>query len=154
MINNNDILRRVRSIFDFNDEQILSILKQGGYESHTSELKKWLAKEGEPEFALCADEKLARFLNGLIIKNRGPKGDGIPKPENVLSKNMILRKLNIALNLQANDLLEMLKANEVTLSKHELSALFRRPDNKHYRECSDQLFSHFLDGMKQHCKEN
>jgi uncharacterized protein YehS (DUF1456 family) len=127
---------------------MLSVFKQGGYDASQAELNAWLQSEGEPQFVVCEDEKLARFLNGLIIKNRGPKGDGIPEPESVLSNNMVLRKLNIALNLEADDLRAVLKPSEFFLSKHELSALFRRPDNKHYRECSDELLSSFLDGIE------
>ena len=133
---------------------MLSIFKLGGYEGSKPELATWLAREGEPEFVLCEDEKLARFLNGLIIKNRGSKGDDTPEPERVLSNNMVLRKLKIALNLQADDLLEILKLNEFTLSKHELSALFRRPDHKNYRECLDQLLRNVLDGMEKHYRKN
>lgn len=154
MINNNDILRRMRYIFDFSDQLMLSIFKLGGYEGNKPELSTWLAREGEPEFVLCEDEKLARFLNGLIIKNRGPKGENIPHPERILSNNMVLRKLKIALNLQADDLLEILKLNDFTLSKHELSALFRRPDHKNYRACLDQLLRNFLDGMEKHYRKN
>ena len=133
---------------------MLSIFKLGGYEGSKPELATWLAREGEPELVLCEDEKLARFLNGLIIKNRGPKGDSIPEPERLLSNNMVLRKLKIALNLQADDLLEILKLNEFTLSKHELSALFRRPDHQNYRECLDQLLRNFLDGMEKRYRKN
>jgi len=133
---------------------MLSIFKLGGCEVSKPELLTWLARDGEPEFVLCEDEKLARFLNGLIIKNRGSKGDDTPEPERVLSNNMVLRKLKISLNLQADDLLEMLKLSEVTLSKHELSALFRRSDHKNYRECSDQLLRNVLDGMEKHYRKN
>ena len=130
------------------------IFKLGGYEASKPELAAWLAREEEPGFVLCEDEKLARFLNGLIIKNRGPKDDEPPEPERVLSNNMVLRKLKIALNLQADDLLEILELNEFTLSKHELSALFRRPDHKNYRECLDQLLRNILDGMEKHYRKN
>jgi uncharacterized protein YehS (DUF1456 family) len=150
---NNDILRRVRYIFDFSDPLTLAIFKLGGYEASKPELATWLAREGEPEFVLCEDEMLARFLNGLIIKNRGSKGDEIPEPETVLSNNIVLRKLKIALNLQADDLIEILKLNEFTLSKHELSALFRRPEHKNYRRCQDQLLRNFLDGMEKHYRK-
>jgi len=43
--------------------------------------------------------------------------------------------------------------NEFTLSKHELSALFRRPDHKNYRECLDQVLRNFLDGMEKHYRQ-
>lgn len=127
---------------------MLSIFKLGGYEGNRPELATWLAREGEPDFVLCEDINLSRFLNGMIIKNRGPKDDGIPEPEKFLSNNSVLRKLKIALNLQADDVLEILKLNEFTLSKHELSALFRRPEHKNYRECLDQVLRNFLDGME------
>jgi uncharacterized protein YehS (DUF1456 family) len=145
----------VRYIFDFSDQLMLSIFKLGGHQDSEPELATWFAHEGAAEFVLCEDSTLARFLNGLIIKNRGSKdGDDIPEPESVLSNNMVLRKLKIALNLQADDLLEMLKLKDITLSKHELSALFRRPEHKNYRECLDQLLSNFLDGMEEHYRKN
>jgi uncharacterized protein YehS (DUF1456 family) len=147
-------LRRVRYIFDFSDQLMLTIFKLGGYEGNKPELLTWLAREEEPEFVLCEDEKLARFLNGLIIKNRGPKGDEIPEPESVLSNNIVLRKLKIALDLQADDLLMMLRLNDFIVSKHELSALFRRPDHKNYRKCLDQFLRNVLDGMEMHYRKN
>jgi uncharacterized protein YehS (DUF1456 family) len=137
----------VREVFQLNDELLLSVFKLGGYAASKAELAAWLAREGEPKFVVCEDAKLARVLNGLIIKNRGAKDEGIPEPERVLSNNMVLRKLSIALNLHADDLLKLLRPSELSLSKHELSALFRSPDNKHYRKCSDQLLSDMLDGM-------
>lgn len=133
---------------------MLSIFKLGGYDGTKQELLTWFAREEEPEFVLCDDEKLARFLNGLIIKNRGAKDEGIPEPEQVLSNNIVLRKLKIALNLQAEDLLGMLELNDFRLSKHELSALFRRPDHKNYRPCLDQLLRNILDGMEKHYRKN
>jgi uncharacterized protein YehS (DUF1456 family) len=64
-----------------------------------------------------------------------------------------LRKLKIALNLQADDILDILKLNDLILSKHELSALFRRPDHKNYRECLDQVLRNFLDGMEKRYRQ-
>jgi uncharacterized protein YehS (DUF1456 family) len=144
----------VRYIFDFSDPLMLSIFKLGGYEGNRSELATWFAREDEPEFVLCEDEKLACFLNGLIIKNRGAKGDGIPKPERVLNNNMVLQKLKIALNLRADDLLKILRLNDFILSKHELSALFRRSSHKNYRKCLDQLLRNVLDGMEKHYRKS
>lgn len=136
-------------MFDFSDQLTLSIFEMGGYKGNKPELATWLLKEGESGFVECEDETFARFLNGLIIKNRGPKDDGVPEPESVLTNNIVLRKLKIALNLQADDLLRILELSDYSLSKHELSALFRRPDHKNYRECLDQLMRNFLDGMQQ-----
>jgi uncharacterized protein YehS (DUF1456 family) len=144
----------VRYIFDYSDQLMLSIFELGGHECSEPELATWFTREGTPEFVLCEDENLARFLNGLIIKNRGPKDGGIPEPELTLSNNLVLRKLKIALNLQTDDLIEILKLNKFTLSKHELSALFRRPDHKNYRVCLDQVLRNFLDGMAKYYRKN
>ena len=134
---------------------MLSIFELGGYKGNRPELITWLAREEEEGFVLCEDVNLARFLNGLIIKNRGAKEgeEGAPEPETELTNNIVLRKLKIALNLQADDILQMLKLNDFALSKHELSALFRRPDHKNYRLCLDQLLRNILDGMEKHYRK-
>ena len=46
------------------------------------------------------------------------------------------------------DILETLKVVDFKLSKHELSAFFCKPDNKHYRECGDQILRNFLMGVQ------
>lgn len=132
---------------------MLSIFKQGGYNATKAELLTWFKREEDSDYILCEDEKLAQFLNGLIIQNRGMKGEGVPVAEKVLNNNIVLRKLKIALNLQADDLLEMLALTDFELSKHELSALFRRPDHKNYRPCLDQLLRNILDGMEKHYRK-
>jgi uncharacterized protein YehS (DUF1456 family) len=43
---------------------------------------------------------------------------------------------------------EILELAEFRLSKHELSAFFRKPGHKHYRECKDQILRNFLQGMQ------
>ncbi|AYC06892.1 Glutamate synthase (NADPH) large chain [Vibrio cholerae] len=52
------------------------------------------------------------------------------------------------MNLKAEDILEILQLADFRLSKHELSAFFRKPDNKHYRECKDQVLKSFLLGLE------
>jgi uncharacterized protein YehS (DUF1456 family) len=44
--------------------------------------------------------------------------------------------------------LEILGLTGVRISEHELSAFFRRPDHKHYRECKDQILRNFLKGVQ------
>jgi len=34
------------------------------------------------------------------------------------------------------------------LSKHELSAFFRKPGHKNFRECNDQVLRKFLQGLQ------
>jgi uncharacterized protein YehS (DUF1456 family) len=66
-----------------------------------------------------------------------------------LTNNAIFMKLKIALNLQADEVLEILKLAGFELSAHELSSFFRRAGHKNYRECQDQVLRNFLKGMQQ-----
>jgi len=63
-------------------------------------------------------------------------------------------KLKIALNLKAEDVLEIMELAGFLMSKHELSAFFRKPGHKHYRECKDQILRNFLKGMQLKYRNN
>ncbi len=145
---NNDILRRIRYTFSFDDTKIIAIFALGGLDVTRAEISDWLKKEDDPDFQKCNDVTLARFLNGLIIEKRGKKDGPQPEPETSLTNNIIFRKLKIALNLQADEVLMLIKQADFSMSKHELSAFFRKPDHKHYRKCKDQVLRYFLKGVQ------
>jgi hypothetical protein len=84
------------------------------------------------------------FLNGFISEKRGKKPGAQVAPEKRLSNNIILTKLKIALNLQAEDLIDLLSTVDFRLSKPELSAFSRKADHKNYRECKDQVIRNLL----------
>lgn len=145
---NNDILRRVRYTFDYNDAKMQAIFLQAGQEVDQDTLKHWLKKDDDAEFVAMSDRDLAVFLNGLINEKRGKK-DGVPaEPEARLTNNIIFMKLKIALNLKSEDVLAVLALANFRLSKHELSAFFRKVGHKHYRECQDQVLRNFLTGLQ------
>ncbi len=145
---NNDVLRRIRYTFNFDDTKVIAIFGLGGTEVTRAEISDWLKKEGDPDHKPCSDVKLAAFLNGLIIEKRGPRDGPQPEPETSLTNNIIFRKLKIALNLQADEILALIKQADFSMSKHELSALFRKTDHKHYRKCKDQVLRYFLKGVQ------
>jgi uncharacterized protein YehS (DUF1456 family) len=64
-----------------------------------------------------------------------------------MKNNDILKKLRIALNLKDTDIIEILKLADFEISRTELSALFRNPDHKNYKECGDQILRRFLNGL-------
>lgn len=146
---NNDILRRLRYTFKFNDSKMMAIFASADYPATREEISDWLKKDDDETFKNCSDKHLALFLNGLINEKRG-KREGVPQPvpEKKLTNNMVLNKLKIALNLKSEDMLELLKLADFKLSKHELSALFRKPGHKHYRECKDQILRNFLHSLQ------
>lgn len=145
---NNDILRRIRYTFNYDDSKMIAIFALAEREVTREQISDWMKKDDDPAYKRCDDPTFAQFLNGLINDKRGKKDGPQAPPERALNNNIIFRKLKIALNLQAEDVLELLKPAKVDISKHELSAFFRRPDHKHYRECQDQLLRAFLKGLQ------
>lgn len=145
---NNDVLRRIRYIFDLGDSQMIAIFGQADDEVTREEISDWLKKDDDPAFKNCSDTKLASFLNGFINEKRGKREGEQPKPEKRLNNNIIFTKLKIALNLKAEEVIEILALAGFHIGKHELSAFFRRPDHKHYRECKDQILRNFLKGVQ------
>ena len=147
-MSNNDILRRIRYTFNFEDLKMIEIFDLGGEEISRAQVSDWLKKDEDPEHVSLYDKQLSVFLNGWIILNRGKKEESIPKPEKSLNNNAIFRKIKIALNLKDDDILEMLDKAGFCFSKHELSALFRKPDQDQFRICKDQVLRNFLHGLQ------
>lgn len=147
-MNNNDIIRKIRYIFDYSDSKMLKIFALAEKEVSIEQLSKWLKKDDDENFEGIYDIDLASFLNGFINEKRGKKEGEQPKPEKTLNNNIILRKLKIALNLQDAEVIEILDTAGITFSKHELSAFFRKPEQKQYRMCKDQFLRNFLYGLE------
>ena len=144
----NDVMRRIRFIFDLNDDKMIELFSHVGHTVTRAQISDWLKKDDDPAYVECADTELAMFLNGFIVEKRGRKDGPQPEPETELTNNIIFLKLKIALNLQAEGVLETLRRADFWLSKHELSAFFRKPGHKHFRECKDQVLRNFLNGLK------
>ncbi len=151
---NNDILRRIRYIFDFGDSKMIAVFGLADYQVTRAQISDWLKKDDDPAYQECSDTLLAIFLNGLINDKRGRKEGPQPEPEKRLTNNIIFMKLKIALNLKAEDVLEIMGLVEFRMSKHELSAFFRKPGHKHYRDCKDQILRNFLKGMQLKYRDN
>lgn len=147
-MDNNDILRRIRYTFDFSDAKLVAIFGLADHRVTRDQVGSWLKRDDEEGYEACNDTCLAIFLNGLITEKRGKKEGPQPVPERRLTNNIILKKLKIALDLKAEDVLEMMALAGFAMSNHELSAFFRKPDHKHYRECKDQILRNFLKGVQ------
>ena len=145
---NNDILRRIRYTFDFSDSKMMAVFGSADHEVTREQISNWLKKEDDPAYKSCSDKQMAIFLNALINDKRGKKEGAQPEPEQRLTNNIIFMKLKIALNLKSEDVLDIMSLADFRMSKHELSAFFRKPGHKHYRECNDQILRNFLKGMQ------
>lgn len=147
-MDNNDILRRVRYIFDFNDSQMIELFGLADIEVNRAQISNWLKKDDDPYYNGILDYELATFLNGFIIHMRGKKEGPQPAAEKKLNNNIVFRKLKIALNYKDEDILEIFELVDLRVSKTELSAFFRNPKQKQYKPCKDQFLRNFLQGLQ------
>ena len=146
MLNNNDILRSIRYALDLPDAGIHDLLVLQGYAIAPSTIAQLLRKEEDPDFLTCEDALLIAFLDGLIVLKRGARNDHAPTARH-LTNNLVLKKIRIAFDLKEADLHAIFALADFQISRPELSAIFRNPDNKNYRQCGDQLLRNFLKGL-------
>ena len=73
---NNDVLRRIRYIFDFSDSKMIAIFGLANRDVNRGQVSDWLKQEDDPVYQNCTDIKLAIFLNGLINNDKRGKKKG------------------------------------------------------------------------------
>jgi len=147
-MDNNDVFRRLRYVFDFNEFKVEDMFKLTGAAVELEVVSGWLKKEDDAGYREMKDISLASFLNGFIIDKRGKREGPLPVPEKELTNNIILRKLKIALNLKTDDIQEVLKVAGIRTSIHEINSFFRKPKQNQYRVCLDQFLRNFLIGLQ------
>ena len=144
----NSILRKIKETFGFSHAGLVTIFAGAEHKVSEEDVVDWLRREEDPAYKPLYDDELAVFLNGLIIENRGKKEGPVPKPERILTNNIILKKLQIAFKLQADEIIGIWDTADVMVTKYELSAFMRKPDHKHYRPVRDRLLRDFLKGLR------
>ncbi|MBA6389988.1 DUF1456 family protein [Colwellia sp. BRX10-3] len=144
---NNEVLHHIRYIFTLSNEKISAIFKLAECPKTDEEINSFFRKNGEPTFTRIADNNLASFLDGLIIECRGAKEGAQALLNQSVNNNIVFNKVKIALALKAEDIIALLDSAELTLSKHELSAFFRKPEHKHFRTCNDDTLLKFFNGL-------
>lgn len=72
-LTNNDILKKLRVALSYKDADIIEVLKLVDFEITKSELSALFRKEDHEKYMECGDQFLRNFLNGLVIKLRGPR---------------------------------------------------------------------------------
>jgi len=149
-LNNNDVMRSLRYAMDISDTAIVQLIKLSGGHAEKAEIIGMMKKEEEPGYLSCDDAMLNAFLDGLIIQKRGPKTSEPGQEQAVemrLDNNVILKKLRVAFMLKEEDIEALMKLADFSVSRPEISALFRKPGHKNYRPCGDQFLRYFLKGL-------
>ncbi|CAA6692958.1 MULTISPECIES: DUF1456 family protein [unclassified Lentimonas] len=152
---NNEVMRSVRYALEAKNREVVAMIKAGGMELSVLEVVDLLKNEEEEGFLECPAETMHAFLDGLIYECRGPS-DGPAKKFSTatINNNMILRKLRIAFEMRDIDVVDILRDVGFTVSKSEITALFRAPNHRHYMECGDQFLRNFLKGITRRFRES
>lgn len=145
---NNEIVKSIRYTLDIKNRDVAQMIKDGGIELSILEVANLLKDDEEEGFSECPIETIHAFLDGLILKRRGPSDGPAPKyPKDRINNTMVLRKLRIAFEMKDTDMIEVMKSVGFSVSKGEINALFRSPTHKHYKKCGDQFLRNFLKGL-------
>ncbi len=64
-------MKKLRIALHLRDTDIIEILKLAEFEVSPSEISAIFRKEEQENYRPCGDQLLRRFLDGLIIRNRG-----------------------------------------------------------------------------------
>jgi uncharacterized protein YehS (DUF1456 family) len=152
-MNHNDVLRRIRYTLDYDDTKMIEVFAHADHLVSREQVCAWLKQDDDAEMVKISDREMATFLNGLINQRRGRRDGPQAEVENRLTNNMVLMKLRIAMNLQSDDVQALLADTGLNFSKHEISALFRKPGHKHYRECEDQFLRNVLKGLQKRLRK-
>jgi len=145
---NNEVLQHIRYIFALSNEKISAIFQRAECPKTEEEISNFFRKNGEPAFTRIADNVLASFLDGLIIEFRGAKEGAQAQINQTINNNIVFNKVKISLALKADEIITLLDSAELTLSKHELSAFFRKPEHKNFRACNDDTLLKFFNGLQ------
>lgn len=145
-MNNNEMIKRLRFILDIDDAALTECFTLAACPLTVENVSAFLKAEDDSSYQACSDEHMSRFLDGLIVFRRGPSKDGLRNPV-ALTNNLILKKVRIALELEARDLDNSFMLADCELSPHEISSLFRKPGTKHFVECSDHMLERFFSGL-------
>lgn len=144
---NNELLNKLTQILQIDAEKMVLIFAAADVEASLEDVDAWSKSHGDASHKPVSDTTLAIFLNGLINHLRGKKDGPQAAPEEVLSNNAKCMKIKIAFNLQAEELVDIFALAELPLSKHEISAFFRKPGSKHFRPCKDDTLRAFIKGL-------
>ena len=146
----NDVLRSVRYLLDLHETQVLNIIKLAKPDTtaDTDAINAYLKKEDEEGYLMCPINVFAAFLDGLVYHRHG-QAESRPHQATVppISNNLVLKKLRVAFELKDSDMLEIMQSVGITVTKTELSALFRAHGHNNYRNCGDQWLRNFLKGL-------
>ena len=140
----------MRYALDYDDFKMIEIFKHAEQKVDRATLCAMLKQDTDESYIACSDAMVGKFLDGLIIEKRGkqePKpGQKLPPPQKI-DNNVILRKLKIAFSLDDVGMIKVFKCANFSMSKPQLSGMFRRKGHRNYDECTNHYLRTFVKGL-------
>lgn len=149
-MNINNTFKEIVTSLSLSDTEVIETFKLAEFEISSARISSILSEERSRDYKQCSYEELGAFLDGLVLLKRGPS----PKKQSgntpiVLTNNLILKKLRIALELKDPEIEIVFALGDAMLTKQELKSLFRSEGHKNFRACSDALLEAFLEGLNE-----
>ncbi|MFC4700971.1 DUF1456 family protein [Glaciecola siphonariae] len=69
-LSNNDILRKIKIAMSYQQDDMLKILRNGGFPAGKSELTALFRKPDHRSYRVCQDQLLRNFLQGMVKTHR------------------------------------------------------------------------------------
>jgi uncharacterized protein YehS (DUF1456 family) len=144
----NDILFKIKTALHLDNKMLIEAYRLADYEMSEERLTSLLKRRQDKGYEEATYEELGLFLDGLVLLKRGPS-DKVASDDDtvILTNNLILKKIRVAMELKEAELLIIFALAEVTLTKRQIGALFRKEGSKNFKVCSDELLIAFLDGL-------
>lgn len=146
----NDVFCRLTKSLALSTVELQQLFALADIELSEGEITNLLKGPYEKGFQPLPDYVLINFLDALIQSKRG-KRDGAPPAEvskrAKLSNNEVLKKLRIAFNLHEQQVRDVFRCVTIELTKSDLSALFRKPEQPAFKACDDELLFDFIEGL-------
>ena len=147
-MNKNLVLRYLRQILNYQDEDFMKMLALLDVKVTFEELASWFKAEGEEGYVELSDKMLAFFLESVILLKRGKNEDAEERSlELPVTNNLVLKKLRIAFELKDENISSLMAKSGITASPKEWSPYFRSKKHKHFRKCPDAFLEAFLKGL-------
>jgi len=147
----NELLYRIQKSLNLSVDTMLKAYELEAFPMSEEHLNALLKPRGKQGFVQCSYEELGLFLDGLIKLKRevNSKSNG-SNEEVLLTNNLILKKLRVALELKESEIEIIFALADIILSKQQLKSLFRSEGHKNFKSCSDELLIAFLEGLEEY----
>ncbi len=149
-MNPSEIIIAIKEALNLNRPKILNIYSLLSYPMDPERLDKILKNSSNKRSAIATYEELGYFLDGLILYKRKEKlFNQDEDAEVILTNNLILKKLRVALNLKEFELQLIFQLADFDISRSKLKDIFRSPNHPKFQECSNSTLKAFLEGLNE-----